>query len=190
MVPGADVRAALLLRHRHPAQRAALVVGEREPRLPLRGQLGVDAQRRHRRVGHGDRAHDARVGLRPQQLERGARDVRARRAATRHGSAWISRSTAPAQQPVPARVVVDLVDPVAVAVVRAQPGRVALGAAAVLLRLGRAGDDAAVAHAVDRPAGALALQPLGEREVGAEEVDVLERGRLVDDVVRGDHGVR
>ena len=89
-----------------------------------------------------------------------------------------------AQQPVPARVVVDAVDPVPVAVVRQQPRRVALGAAAVLLRLGRARDGAAVAHAVDRPAGALALQALPQREVGVEEVDVLERRRLVEDLVR------
>ncbi len=128
-------------------------------------------------------------GLRPQQLERGARDVRAVAVRPPRQRVDLALHGAP-QQPVPARVVVDLVDPVAVAVVRPQPGRVALGAAAVLLRLRRARDDAAVAHAVHGPAGALALQPLGEREVGAEEVDVLERRRLVDDVVRGDHGVR
>ena len=137
---GADVRAALLLRHRHPAERAALVVGQRQPRLPLGGELGIDPQRGHGRVGHRDRAHHARVRLRPEQLERRAGDVRARarRAPRQRVDLALDRA---AQQPVPARVVVDLVDPVPVAVVRAQPRRVALGAPAVLLRLGGAGDD-------------------------------------------------
>ena len=89
-----------------------------------------------------------------------------------------------AQQPVPARVELDLVEPVAEAVVREQPRLVALGAAAVLLRLGRAGDGAGVARAVDRPARALALERLAQREVGVEQVDVLERDGLVQDVMR------
>ena len=76
-----------------------------------------------------------------------------------------------------------LVDALPVAVVRLQPRRVALGAAAVLLGLGRAGDRAAVAHAVDRPAAGLALERLLQREVGVEQVDVLERRRLVEDLV-------
>ena len=148
---GAHVRAALLLGHRHAAQRAALVVGQRQPRLPLGRELRVDAQRRDRRVRHRHRAHHAGVGLRPQQLERRARDVRAgpRLAPRQRVDLALDRA---AQQPVPARVVVDAVDAVPVAVVRLQPRLVALGAAAVLLRLGRAGDRAAVAHAVDRPA--------------------------------------
>ena len=75
---GAHVGAALLLRHRHPAQRAALVVGQRQARLPLRGQLGIRAQGGDGGVGHRDRAHHAGVGVGPQQLERRARDVRAR----------------------------------------------------------------------------------------------------------------
>ncbi len=60
----------------------------------------------------------------------------------------------------------------------------------MLLRLGRAGDGAAVAHAVDRPAGALALERLAQGEVGVEEVDVLERRRLVEDVVGAGVGER
>ena len=134
---GPDVRAALLLGHRHAAQRAALVVGQRQPRLPLRRQLGIRAQRRDRGVGHRDRAHHARVRLRPQQLERRAGDVRARPRLAPRQRVDLALDRA-AQQPVPARVVLDAVDPVPVAVVRLQPRRVALGAAAVLLRLGGA----------------------------------------------------
>ena len=89
--------------------------------------------------------------MRPQQLERGAGDVRARPRIAPRQRVDLALDRA-AQQPVPARVELDLVDPVAVAVVGEQPRLVALGAAAVLLRLGRAGDHAGVAHAVDRPA--------------------------------------
>ena len=179
---GAHVRAALLLGHRHPAQRAALVVGQRQPRLPLRRQLGVAAQRRDRRVGHRDRAHDAGVGLRPQAHQRRAGDVgaRARVAPRQRVDLALDRA---AQQPVPRRVEVDVVDAVPVAVVGLQPRRVALGAAAVLLRLGRARHGARVARAVDGPAAALALERLAQREVDLEEVGPLERGGLVDDFV-------
>ena len=180
---GAHVRAALLLGHRHPAERAALVVGQRQPRLPLRRQLGVAPQRRDRRVGHRDRAHDAGVGLRPQAHQRGAGDVgaRARVAPRQRVDLALDRA---AQQPVPGRVEVDVVDAVAVAVVGLQPRRVALGAAAVLLRLGRARHGARVTRAVDGPAAALALERLAQREVDVEEVGPLERGGLVDDLVR------
>ena len=85
---------------------------------------------------------------------------------------------------MPARVEVDAVDPVPEAVVREQARLVALGAAAVLLRLGGPGYGAGVARAVDRPARALALERLLEGEVGLEQVDVLERGGLVEDVMR------
>ena len=177
----AHVRAALLLGHRHAAQRAALVVGQREPRLPLGRERRVHAQRRHGAVGHRDRAHHAGVGLRPQQLERRAGDVRARLRVAPRERVDLALDRA-AQQPVPARVQLDLVDPVPVAVVGEQPRLVALGAAAVRLRLGRAGHDAAVAHAVDRPARPLALERILQRHVGRQQVDVLERDGLVEDV--------
>src|SRR5829696_4824737 len=186
---GADVGAALLLRHRHAAERAALVVGQRQPRLPLGRDLRLRAERGDGGVGHRDRAHDAGVGLRPQQLQRRARDVRARARLTPWERVDLALYGA-AQQPVPARVVVDAIDAVPVAVVGLQPRRVALGAAAMLLRLGGARDCAAVAHAVDRPAGALALEPFAQRGVGIEVVDVLERRRLVEDLVRAAVGER
>ena len=85
---------------------------------------------------------------------------------------------------MPARVEVDAVDPVPEAVMREQARLVALGAAAVLLRLGGAGYGAGVTRAVDRPARALALERLLEGEVGLEQVDVLERDGLVEDVMR------
>ena len=121
--------------------------------------------------------------MRPQQLERGAGDVGAgpRVAPRQRVDLALDRA---AQQPVPARVEVDAVDPVPEAVMGEQARLVALGAAAVLLRLGGAGYGAGVARAVDRPARALALERLLEGEVGLEQVDVLERDGLVEDVMR------
>ena len=187
--PGADVGPALLLRHRHPAQRAPVVVGQRQARLPLRGQLGVRAQGGDGGVGHRDGAHHAGVGVGPQQLERRARDVRTRSRRPPGERVDLALDGA-AQQPVPARVVLDAVDPVAEAVVRLQPRRVALRPPAVLVRLGRAGHGAAVAHPVDRPARALPLERLLQRRVGVEQVDVEERRWLVAYVVRAPVGER
>ena len=65
-----------------------------------------------------------------------------------------------AQQRVPGRIELDLVDPVPVTVVRAQGGDVALGAAAVLERLHAARELASLADAVDPPGTALALEAL------------------------------
>ena len=83
---GAHVRTALLLGHRHPAQRAALLaqraqaglVGRRrQHRLEQRGEIRPAAQHRHRRIRHRDGAAVPRLDLRPHREARGARDVRA-----------------------------------------------------------------------------------------------------------------
>ena len=68
------------------------------------------------------------------------------------------------------------------AVVGEQPRLVALGTAAVRLGLGGARHHAAVAHAVHGPARTLPLQGLLERDVGGQQVDVLEGDGLVEDV--------
>ena len=130
----ADVRAALLLGHRHAGGDADLgrwdfefgvVLAAGEKRLVNRGQLGVVAQRRHDRIRHRDRADVA--GLwRPCRHLGGANDVRA----------WPVVSPRRGVQAVPnrrlhqlvvGRVVLDLVDPVPVAVVGVQDRLVAVG---------------------------------------------------------------
>src|SRR5439155_20231492 len=88
------------------------------------------------------------------------------------------------QQPMPGRVQIDLVDPVAVAIVGGQPGFVALGPAPVLPRLPGARDDPGLAHGVSRPASALALERLLQRQVGAEYISGLQRRRLVEQLAR------
>ena len=85
---------------------------------------------------------------------------------------------------MPRGVEVDLVDPVAVAVVGDEARLVALAAVGVLARLGAAGDLADVAQAVDAPAAVLALDRLVQRGVGLEDVVGLEGRGLVEDLVR------
>src|SRR3954452_6819860 len=84
---------------------------------------------------------------------------------------------------MPGRIELDLVDPVAVAVVGPQHGQIGVGAATVGDGLGRAGDDAEVAHAVNAPVATLADERFLERDVELVEVLVLERNRLVEDLV-------
>ena len=73
-----------------------------------------------------------------------------------------------AHQLVVLRQVVDLVDAVAVAVVRAQHRRVLVGQPSPLLRGLAVGERAEVAHLGLGPAGALAVQALEQRREGAD----------------------
>ncbi len=181
---GAHVGAALALGHRHPRQRAALVVGQGEARLPLGGQLGsAVAQRRHGGVGHRHRAHDAVVGVAPQREQRRADDVGAGLGLAPRQAVDPARHR-PLQQPVPRRIELDGVDPVAEAIVGGQPRLVALGAAGVLARLDAAGDGAGLAGALGAPAPALAVERLLEREVELEQVGGLKRRRLIEHLAR------
>ncbi len=126
---GAHVGAALLLGHRH-ARRAprllrgrdeARVVVEREkPGLPLLGQLGLRAQRRHRRVGHRDRAAVRRPRPAASSMNSAARATWAPGRGSRQGSACRPCADAEPHQLVPGGVELHLVDAVAVAIVGAQ----------------------------------------------------------------------
>ena len=121
----------------------------------------------------------------PHSVNSAARTTWAPGWGSRHGRLRDRALDGAAQQPVPRGVELDLVDPVAVAVVGAQDRRVALGAPAVLGRLDAAGDPAGLAGPVDAPAAALALQRLAQRQVGLEQVDRLQRRGLVEDLAGG-----
>ncbi len=78
---GTQVRAALLLGHRHAdggagflsdRQRARVVGVGRQLRFPLRGERRRVAQYLHASEGHGDRAGNALLALVPQVVERSA----------------------------------------------------------------------------------------------------------------------
>ena len=189
---GAHIRAALLLGHRHPAEgavlalggdRALVVVEREEARFPLLGQLRLPAQRRDRRVGHRDRAADAALRLHQQAEHRRAGDMGAgARFAPGHRVQPVADPDP--HQFVPGAVELDLVDPVAVAVVGAQLGLLLVRLEAPADRLRRAADRPQLARFVLRPAAALALQRLAQDAVGVEGVVVLQRRRLVEDLVR------
>src|SRR5262249_12444425 len=89
------------------------------------------------------------------------------------------------EEPVPRGVELDLVDPVAVAVVGPEHRLVFLGAPAVLACLGAAGGGPRFARPVDAPAAALALERLPQRDVDLEQVDRLQRRRLVEHLAGG-----
>jgi hypothetical protein len=86
-----------------------------------------------------------------------------------------------AQQRVPRRIELDLVNPVPVPVVGAEDRRVAFGAAAMLERLGATRDRARLPRPIDAPSTALALEALLQGDVDLEQVDRRQRRRLVED---------
>ena len=83
------------------------------------------------------------------------------------------------------RVVLDLVDPVAVAVIRVQHRRVDVGQPAPLQRLRTSAEPTQFAHLGARPAGAFASQTVLQRRV-VRRVEVDQRRRLVEDVMGRD----
>lgn len=74
---------------------------------------------------------------------------------------------------MPPRVVLDVINPVAKAIMRAKDGKVALGAATGVVRLGRAVQSARTANPVNPPATALTNQRLTKGSVRVEVIDVL-----------------
>ena len=97
-----------------------------EAGLPLGGELLALAQGRDRGVGHRDRAHHARADLAPDVEQRGAHHVGAGLGIAPGERVHLALDGL-AEGPVPRRVELDLVDAVAVAIVRAQDRLVALG---------------------------------------------------------------
>ena len=86
---------------------------------------------------------------------------------------------------MPRRIELDLVDTVAEAIVGDQPRLVALGPAAVGDRRLAAGHDPGLAHRFQAPTAALALERLAQRQVALQQVNRLERRRLVEHLASG-----
>ena len=189
----AHVRAALLLGHRHAADRPrlvrgraklAVVVEREEARLPLGRDVRLLSQRRNHRVGHRDRAANPGLRLREAHEAGRARDVGARL-----GLAPRQRVQPEADplrhQLVPGRVEIDLVDAVPEAVVRLQRRLVLVRLTAPALGLCGAGEASDLADLLGRPLGAFAAQCLDQHAIGLEDVVAFERRGLVEDLVRG-----
>ena len=106
-------------------------------------------------------------------------------ARSRHGQAVDLALDRAAQQPVPGRVELDLVDPVAEAVVGAQDREVALGPAASARASSTLPATAPASRARSTPHSPPSrYERLAQREVDLEQVDRLERRRLVEDLAR------
>ena len=133
----AQVRSGLLLGQGHADGAAGLalhgagrrvVAGREDEGFPDGGELGLQAQRRNRRIGHAERTADAVLALVPEIGEHAARDMRA---GLPGGPRQRMRAVADRQrhQLVPRRMELDLVDAVAEAVVAPELGQVAIGVA-------------------------------------------------------------
>jgi hypothetical protein len=190
-----DVGAALLLGHTHAGDQAALAggLGQTElvlpagqPRLVPGGQIRRGAQGRDDGVGHRRRAGVPHLDLRPAQIPDRAAHVRVwvRVAPRSAGQAVLDGG---AHQVVPVRVELHLVDPVAVPVVGAQPGRVLVGDAAPLLCLLATGQPAEVGQGLQRRGVGVADARLGQHRVTGDGVVPDQRRGLVGDLVRRAH---
>ena len=126
------------------------------------------------------------LALRIEEHQCGARDVRAR-ALLLPRQAVDSVRHRDAHQLVPRRMELDLVDAVAVTIVRPQPRSVLVGLGSPGLRRARPGELPQLEELRGGPGGALALDRLPQREVGGEQVH-LQRGRLVQHLVRSHEG--
>ncbi len=181
---GAQIRPALLLGEDHSGLCESVVVGQRQAPLPPLGQRPVLAHRRNGGIVDRHRAARAGVELVEQVEQPRPHDVRARSRLAPRQRVDLALDTQ-SQHPVHRRVVVDLIDAVAVTVVRLQDGDVALRALGVIERLGGCDHATEIAHPVKTPFAALAQERLAQRRVGLEGVVVDERRRLVENLVRG-----
>jgi hypothetical protein len=138
-----DVRAALALRHRHPAERsgflprrsqAGVVVERRQARLPLGSEGRLGTQRRNGRVRHRDGAAVPRLHLRLEHEQHRAGDVGTGPRLAPGERVQTVRDRQP-HQLVPRWVELDLIAPVAVTVVCTQDWRVLVRESAELERL-------------------------------------------------------
>ena len=192
---GAHVGAALLLRHRHSGDDSGLrrrvgevrvVAAGREQRRVARGQFLVGAQCGDGGVRHRDRAAVPGVGGDPGRVLRRAHEVRVRVVAgpRRPVEAEARRVL---HERVVGRVVLDLVDAVAEAVVRVQPRHVALGEVAPAQCLTRTGERTDLVEFGERLARIRPFERFAQHGVGPRVV-VLERRGLVEHLM-GLHGL-
>ncbi len=199
----AHVRAALFLGHGHADRDAGLVRRRRNggivpPRQHARRPLGRDGglrrQRRNRRIGHGHGTGRARVGLRRQEQDGGVGDL-ARRSPV-PGDRGEAAVEPQGQQPMIGGMKANLVDSSAVVVEAFQRRRLAIGLGAPADHLGRSAARAQRRQSLDVAAAPGAYDRVRQPAVAREQVHVLQRRRLVDDLVgveagdwtKGGHG--
>lgn len=90
------------------------------------------------------------------------------------------------EEPVPGRMEINLVDPVAIAVVSSEFRRVAVGKKTPLVNFGRGDPPPKLLDLVDGPSGVVALQCVDQGRLRCGQVVLVERGGLIQDLVGGD----
>lgn len=186
---GAQVRAALLFRHRH-AQRRALLGGKRQHRRvvapreqrrpPVARQIAGARNDRDGGIGHGQRAAMPRLDLAGQIDHGGMGQVTGRPALP--GDRMIAGGDGIAHETVPGGVKAQLVQPPAAAVEQHKLGRVAVGIARRPRHLGPAQKRAVTGRPLGLPAAG--LQHGAQGRIVAPQVAVAGRGRLVQHLMR------
>ena len=189
---GAHIRTPLFFRHAHADQAAALmfdgdiaciVFTRDKTRHPFPFQPCVSAHRRNRSVGHGGRAERAALHLRLHQIARGARRVGTGNAAAVDscpGLRVIAACGDALHQGMPGWMKFDRVDALALNVEIMQYRRVAIGESRVFKVRGRAECRSGAAQIRRGCTGTLTLYRLLQRQVGGEEVVLLQRRRLIE----------
>ena len=184
---GAHVGAALALGHAHAQGHAVLLPPRQGPRIvgagldpgqPLGEQRGLGAQRADAGMGHGDGAHVPALGLGREIEPHGARRDRARLVAAVVRRGVDAVADALGHHGVIGGMELDQVQPVALAVHEVELGRVLVGDAAEIERGRRTVVLAAGGQVREVEPGT--RRGIRQRPVGAEQVDIAERRRLVE----------
>ncbi len=188
----AHVAAALLFRHAHADQGAALlidrertgivVIGE-DFRQPALSKGAGAAQSGHAGIGHRHRALGAVFDLAEQQISAGARDLGAR-ARVEPGSGMGAGADQHAHQFMPGRMEFDFVDALTGTIEGMQTRPVRVRQARQVKHLGAAELRAQFIEPLYCPPGAFAHQPLAQGGIAAQQVDVFKGRRLVEHRMR------
>ena len=90
------------------------------------------------------------------------------------------------EKPVPGRMEINLVDPIAITVMSSEFGGVAVGEKAPLVDLGGCDPPPEFPDRVDGPSGVAALQCVDQGRLRCGQVVMVEGGGLIQDLVGGD----
>ena len=186
---GPDVRATLLLCHRHPEQRAGLarcqlwtVLARIQSWQPFLRQIRRQPEGLDSCMAHGNRAGMAGLNLREQHELRRTQRIGAPTRSLPCGRVSTRRHSR-TDDPVVRRMVLNFVNPMPVLAVCAQDGWVLVGQPGVVLELSLTHDGAADFECSIAVRFAYRAQIIPERNVQRVFVDINARRRLVQHAV-------
>jgi hypothetical protein len=186
-----QVRAALLFRHGH-ADRAAALLGRRQRTgvvfsrrnevAEVRPASGIALQDRNSRIGHAERAADAVFPLVPKVGHHGARNLSAL-ARLRPAERMKFVAHGERHKLVPGRMKLDLIDPAAPAIMRAQFRRMAVGKSGQFLNERRSDALSDCLSVRFRPFSLESFKNIDERRIGGKCIVIGHCRRLVQDLM-------